>query len=313
MSGLFTVTPFAALGTTAALVLTDGSLAEPARDRLRAELDLCDRVCSRFRDDSELEGLNRSAGRGPVPVSDLLLDALDAALRAARLTGGLVDPTVGRALNLVGYDRDFGLIAPDGPPLQLAVRPVPGWRAVTLDRARRTVALPPGVRLDLGATAKALCADRAARSIAGALGGGVLVSLGGDVAVAGPAPVAGWPVRITNDHAAPLDGPGPVVAIHDGGLATSSTSVRRWRRGGRPVHHLIDPHTSAPAGEHWSSVSVAAASCLDANIASCAAMIMGPAAPAWLRERRLPARLVPAAGPVQTLAGWPGEELAPCS
>jgi thiamine biosynthesis lipoprotein len=174
------------------------------------------------------------------------------------------------------------------------------------------VALRAGVRLDLGATAKALCADRAARAITSATGAGVLVSLGGDLSVAGPAPAAGWPVRITDDHAGPLDGPGPVVAVRDGGLATSSTTVRRWRRGGRAVHHLIDPVTSAPAVEHWRAVSVAAASCLDANIASCAAMLMGRSAPEWLARLGLPARLVPVDGPVVALAGWP-EEVPACS
>jgi FAD:protein FMN transferase len=312
VTDLCSVAPFAALGTTAALVLTDGSGANQALAVLRSELDRFDRACSRFRDDSELHHLNQAAGRGPVGVSALLFDAVRQAVRAARLTGGLVDPTVGAALELAGYDRDFGLIAEDGPPLRLTARPVPGWQAVTLDPGARTVALRAGVRLDLGATAKALCADRAARAIADATGAGVLVSLGGDLSVAGPAPATGWPVRITDDHAAPVAGPGPVVAIHDGGLATSSTTVRRWRRGGQPVHHLIDPVTSAPAKEHWRTVSVAAASCLDANIASCGAMLMGGRAPEWLARLGLPARLVPVDGPVVTLAGWP-EEVPACS
>lgn len=310
MSSVCAVASFPALGTTAVLALTDGSAAEQAEALLRAEIERFDLACSRFRDGSELHRLNADAGRGSVAVSALLFDAVREALRAAQLTAGLVDPTVGTALEMVGYDRDFALIPADGPPLRLVARPVPGWRRVTLDPARRTVALGRGVRLDLGATAKSLCADRAAHAIA-ATGVGVLVSLGGDVAVAGPPPADGWPIRITDDHAAPLDGPGPVVAVRHGGLATSSTAVRRWRRGGRPVHHLIDPHTSAPAAECWRSVSVAAGSCLDANIASCAAMLLGRSAPAWLTELGLPARLVPAdpaSGPVLALAGWPVEE-----
>ena len=118
--------------------------------------------------------------------------------------------------------------------------------------------------------------------IAGATGVGVLVSLGGDVAVAGPPPEEGWPIRITDDHADPLEAGGPIVTITSGGLATSSTSVRRWARGGQVLHHLIDPSTGAPAAEVWRTVSVAAGSCVDANIASCAAVIMGAAAPSWL-------------------------------
>ena len=306
------VASFPALGTTAALALTAPDSARTAKSILREELDRLDVACSRFRDDSELTRLNSAAGRGPVRVSDLLLDAVEAALRAAVLTDGRVDPTVGTALEMVGYDRDFGRIAPDGPPLDFSARPVPGWRAVTVDRTASTVALRPGVRLDLGATAKAFCADRAALAIAAATGAGVLVSLGGDVAVAGPPPDGGWSVKIDADHTAPLDGPGPVVAIHQGGLATSSTTVRRWRRGGEEVHHVIDPATSAPARECWQTVTVAAGSCLDANIASCAAVVMGPSAPAWLQDLRLPARLVDATGVVTAVAGWP-QEVPVCS
>ncbi len=187
------VATFPALGTTAALALTGGD-ERRAESILRDQLERLDLACSRFRDDSELTRVNAAAGRGPVRVSELLLDAVDASLRAAVLTGGRVDPTVGTALEMIGYDRDFGLIPPDGPPLGFTARPVPGWEAVTLDRAASTVALRPGGRLDLGATAKALCADRAATSNAAATGAGVLVSLGGYIAVAGPAPQDGWAV-----------------------------------------------------------------------------------------------------------------------
>lgn len=302
------IATFPALGTTASLVTTDEGVAGRALSILEQELASIDATCSRFRGDSEIEALNSRAGTGPVPVSPLLLDAVDAAVRAARITGGLVDPTVGVALELAGYDRDFALIDPDGPPLTYVARPVPGWEAVTVNRRDGSVALRAGTRLDLGATAKALCADRAAARIADATGAGVLVSLGGDIAVAGPVPAGGWPVKVGPDHAAPLDGRGPVVAVHSGGLATSSTAVRRWRRGGRVAHHLIDPASSHPVTTCWDTVSVAAGSCLDANIASCAAMVMGPAAPAWLEQRGLPGRLVDLDGWTTMVAGWPGEE-----
>ena len=176
-----------------------------------------------------------------------------------------------------------------------------------MDGATATVQVPAGVTIDLGATAKALCSDRAARAIASSTGSGVLVSLGGDIAVAGPAPEEGWVVRVSHDHADPPEIGGPTVTIESGGLATSSTSVRRWIRGGKTMHHLIDPVTGAPAAEYWRTVSVAAGSCVDANIASCAAIIMGPAAPEWLNARRLPARLVAPGGGVTTVAGWPDE------
>ncbi len=294
------------MGTTAVLVLREATASEQALEILTAQLAAMDLAASRFRADSELSRVNGAGGR-PVPVSATLLDAVAVALRAARITNGLVDPTVGHALEAAGYDRDFAAVAADGPGLRIELQPVPGWERVRIDRAAATMQVPAGVVLDLGATAKARSADQAARAIAAATESGVLVSLGGDVAVAGPPPEEGWIVRLAHHHAEPPDGGGPVVSMHSGGLATSSTSVRRWIRGGATLHHLIDPATGAPAAEYWRTVSVAAGSCVDANIASCAAIIMGPAAPGWLADRQLPARLVAPGGRVTTVAGWPDE------
>ena len=301
---------FPALGTSAVMLVTDTAVTPGARAILEAEIAAIDRACSRFREDSELQGLNRRSGEA-VQVSPLLLDAIDVALRAARITGGRVDPTVGTAMRVIGYDRPFRDVAPDGEAVVVSIAPVPGWRLVDVDRLRRTVRIPAGVELDLGATAKALCADLAAQAIWRATGVGVLIGLGGDIATAGPAPDGGWSVLVADDHASPPDGPGEVVAISSGGVATSGTAVRRWARGGRPMHHLIDPTTGLPADPTWRTVSVAAATCVDANIASTAAMILGDDAPSWLAARALPSRLVRRDGKVVTAGGWPGPE-APC-
>jgi thiamine biosynthesis lipoprotein len=166
-----------------------------------------------------------------------------------------------------------------------------------------------GVELDLGATAKALASDRAARRIATATGASALVSLGGDVAVAG-AHGRAWPVRVAEDHAAPLDAPGPVVAIGSGGLATSSTRVRSWPTDRGVAHHVIDPRTGRPAETPWRTVSVAAGSCLAANVLSTGALVVGSGAPAWLAERGAHARLVGLDGAVRLVGGWPVEERA---
>ena len=231
-------------------------------------------------------------------------------LRAARLTDGDVDPTVGAAMNAVGYDRDFSLVQLEGPAVKLTVRTIPGWRQVEFDEAARLIRVPPGVRLDLGATAKAWAADRSTARIAAGLGCGVLVSLGGDIAVSGPPPADGWRVRVQDISGRPEDppaGPSAVVTIAGGGLATSSTAARRWRRGGDVLHHILDPRTGLPAAPVWRTVSVAAASCTDANIASTAAVIRGHAAPDWLTRLGLPARLVDEDGRVHTIGGWPAE------
>lgn len=301
---------FRALGTTAVMIISDREATAEARRIFEEEIDAMDRVASRFRADSELSDLERRAGV-PVQVSERLAEVLAVGLRGAEVTGGRVDPTVGNALGALGYDRDFARLDPDGPPLQLTVRPVPGWTCVRLDHATRTVRVPAGVTLDFGATAKALCADRAAGAIYGETGVGVLVGLGGDLSAAGPAAEGGWRVQVADRYDHPGSGPAQTVLIRQGGLATSGTSTRRWTRGGRMLHHLIDPRTGQPAPEAWRTVSVAAASCVDANIASTAAILLADDAPRWLEERALPARLVTPEGRVVTVAGWPAEETEP--
>jgi FAD:protein FMN transferase len=301
--------PFSVFGTTATLLVTEPGRLGQARAIADAELAAVDVACSRFRPDSELSRLNASDG-AVMSISELFAELLEAALRAARLTDGAVDPTCGQALAEIGYDRDFALLQAAGAPSPRARRPVrrvPGWRCIQLDRRRRLAQLTGGAQLDLGATAKAWAADRCAELIAAKADCGALVSLGGDIAVSGPPPEDGWRVRVTDDHAAAPEAPGQTVTIRSGGLATSSTTVRAWAVGGRRVHHIIDPATGQPARSCWRTVSVAAGSCVDANTASTAAIIRSEAAAGWLQEAGLPARLVREDGTVETTAGWPSD------
>lgn len=303
---------FGALGTTAVLVANPAEATRPALEVLRDELAVIDETCSRFREDSELVRLNSAAGRWRA-VSAALLEAIEVALLAARQTDGAVDPTIGGAMRLIGYDRDFSKVARDGPPLELMIAPVPGWQQVEVDRSRSRVRVPAGVEIDLGATAKALAADRAARRAARVTAAGVLVGLGGDLSMAGEPPQGGWLVRVTDDHRGPLDAFGQTVSVESGGLATSSTVARSWRRGGRTLHHIVDPSTGMPADGYWRTVSVAASSCVDANTAATAALVKGAEAPDWLEGSRLPARLVSLDGYVRTVGAWPSEEPLPAT
>lgn len=318
-----------ALGTTARIVVWP-----PERlpgllrvvDHEIAELDL---QASRFREDSEVSALH-GAGPGSYQVSDGLAEAIAIALAAARWTGGLADPALGSALIELGYDRDFAAIEPseDAPPPPTHRQPA--WPMVRLEGNRLT--LPPGIRLDLGATAKGLGADRAARAAHRAAGdGGVLVSLGGDVAVAGRPPAGGWPLLVADEHrqvraarslvprTRPASGtrePGPFadprtaqqVRLVRGGLATSSVTCRQWLRGGQVMHHIVDPRTALPVEGPWRTVSVAAASCAEANAAATAAIVAGEDAPAWLSRHELPARLIGHNGQIIRTKGWPERE-----
>jgi thiamine biosynthesis lipoprotein ApbE len=209
-----------ALGGSMRVVVTRPAglgAAKAAVDKVVAEIDA---AASRFREDSELTRLNEMPERD-VTVSPLLARAIAAALRGAQLTGGAVDPTVGSAVRLAGYDADFERIPTDGAPIRLVANRIPGWQAIRFSAATRTVRIPIGVEIDLGATAKALASDLAAHAASEAIGGaGVLVSLGGDIAVAGEAPPGGWAIQTSEDSAAPIRQGEESVTVTSGGLAT---------------------------------------------------------------------------------------------
>ena len=291
------------------LAVSDPAALDEARHVLTDRLAAVDDAASRFRSDSEVARLDEAAGAW-TPVTSLLTELLTVALRAARLTDGDVDPTVGAALCGLGYDRDFARIDPTGTVVTAAV---PGWQTIELDAAAQRVRMAPGVRLDLGATAKAWTADSAAAEITRRTGTGCLVSIGGDIAVAGPAPDGGWGVRVedvTGNPDRPASGPHAVVRISDGGLATSSTQARRWQRGGLDLHHLVDPRSGMPPAPAWRTVSAAAGRCVDANIVTTATIVRGRAAWPWLRQVGVPVRLVTVDGEVLTVGGWPQEAAA---
>ena len=302
MSALLQAARFRALGTTAEVITTRPEALTDATHILTRTLDDVDAAASRFRPDSELALLEHHPGC-PTCVSELLGQLIAAALHAARQTDGAVDPTVGSALVALGYDRDFDEVAGDGEAVR--GQSVPGWRTVGWNPLRREVTIPPGVRLDFGATAKAWAADRSAALIHEATGSPVLVNLGGDIAIAGEPPSGGWPVQIADDHNEPLGAGAETIALTSGGLATSTSAVRNWRRGGRTIHHIVDPATGEPASPVWRTVSVVAASALDANTASTAAMVMGTSAPTWLERLGLAARLVATDGRVARTGSWP--------
>ncbi len=287
------------------VVVTDPALVVAAAELVDRELDRVEAVASRFRADSELSRVARAAdGTTAMRISADLAEAVAVGLRAAEVTAGAVDPTVGAALCRLGYDRDFADVAAGVDGSLPDPAPVPGWRSVRLDPTVPSLVLPAGVVLDLGATAKAWAADRAAAAVAGRLGCGVLVSLGGDLAVRG-APDGTFSVGVADvcgDPGAPV-----AVRVGQGGLATSGIGNRHWTLGGRPVHHLVDPATGLPVDSPWRTATVAAASCVDANTASTAAMVLGEDAPAWLADRALPSRLVATDGTVTTVAGWPDD------
>jgi thiamine biosynthesis lipoprotein len=307
-----------ALGTYVQLVVDGADELEAARSLASSMLDDIDRTCSRFRDDSDLSRANREAGRW-VQVDPLLAAAVRAALDAAEQTDGLVDPTLGHSLVSVGYDRDFDVVRlGDGPTAIPLPAVTDAWRWVEVDPAGG-VRVPGGVALDLGATGKAFASDLISSAIGIRLGIGCVLSLGGDVAV-GNAVLAGddgigddpadgdsstvpvpWQVAISET---PDEPPAALITLPAGGLATSTVMARRWHRGGAAMHHLLDPATGCPVDPVWRTASVIAPTCLAANTASTATVIMGSRAVDWLDRRGLSARLVGSDGSVQLLGDW---------
>ncbi|MDQ4490424.1 FAD:protein FMN transferase [Sinomonas sp. ASV486] len=283
------------------LVVSDPAALGPALELVRDLLHRVDEAASRFRPDSEL---NRLVQAGGGTVSPLLAGLLDCALDTAERSRGAVVPTLGRPLAELGFgpapvsDASASPVASEVAGTSSVVPrivPAESWRDVRLDGSVLTV--PPGVVLDLGATAKAASADLAAREVFARFETSVLVSLGGDIATAGS---ESWEVLVQD---LPSD---PVTQVRlDGGwaIATSSTQKRRARQS--HAQHILDPWTSLPAPELWRSVSVAAPDCLSANMASTGAVVLGTRGVAWLRELGYPARLVRSDGDVVELNGWP--------
>jgi thiamine biosynthesis lipoprotein len=240
-----------------------------------------DRVFSRFRPDSELNRVNCSAGRF-VAVSPLFAQTLAVALHAARETEGLVDPTLGAALEAAGYDLDFASLAPVEEPPRTG--PPGAWRSVLLIGCR--VGLPRGLRLDLNGVVKSLAVDDALKLLSGP----GFVSAGGDVAARG-----GLTVALPD---------GEAVSLRQGALATSSSAKRRWTRNGEVQHHLIDPATGRPSASLWEQVTACGASCLAADIAAKAGFLLGEDGPGWLDRRRIPARFLSPRGSAVANESW---------
>lgn len=296
---------FAALGTTAFVAVRGADDLGAARRLAEEVLRDIDRVCSRFRDDSDLGAVNAHPGRW-VEVDPLLVTAVAVALEAARETGGLVHPLLGRRLVQLGYDRDFDALVDVGDAgVEVDLPLASAWELICLDPAG-AVRIPEGTSLDLGATGKAWAADLVASAYEQELGSSAIISVGGDVRIARPG-CTPWPIAVSERPGADPD---TVVALDRGGVATSSTQVRRWTRGGVRRHHLLDPRTGAPAREVWRTVTATGPTCAAANAASTAAVVLGDEARPWLESRGIAARLVGADGHVEVTGGWPVDRSA---
>lgn len=299
---------FPALGTSVFVAVREArDLAAAHRLAVEVLRDV-DEVCSRFRDDSDLSRVNAHPGTW-VEVDPLLVAAVTVAVDAARETDGLVHPLLGRQLVQLGYDRDFDCVVHLHGVADTTVEtdlPDPrGWERIGLDPAG-AIRIPDGTSLDLGATGKAWAADLVAHAYDEELGSSAIISVGGDLRIARPG-AQPWPIAVSER---PGDDADTVVTLDRGGLATSSTQVRRWSRAGARRHHLLDPRTGAPALEVWRTVTATGPTCTAANAASTAAIVRGHLALPWLESRGVAARLVDSEGTVTVTRSWPVDRSA---
>lgn len=271
---------WAAMGTTARLVVVGGdeTLVALATDRI----DTLEQRWSRFLPTSEISRLNAAAGT-PCVVSDDTALLVEQLVIAWQRTGGRFDPTVLDTLLALGYDRAWPF-AHAGSSSEAVVSP--GCHGIEVDRRSGLVWLPDGVHLDPGGLGKGLAADLVASALMMAGADGVLVELGGDVRVVGDAPDGGaWRVEI-EDPVAPTETIA-VVQTTDGGVATSSTSKRRWRLAAdqhhREVHHVVDPRTGRSALTAATSATALAPSAALAEVGATVALLDGDLAGApWV-------------------------------
>jgi FAD:protein FMN transferase len=266
---------FAAMGCE--VVVSGGTPTEHlAIERLFSEREL---MFSRFLPQSELNRVNASAGC-PVVVSSMFADTLRIALEAAEDTEGMVQPTLGAALEGAGYTRDSLLLEPDPWP------PAPARPSSPVLTLGRVVMLAAGAKLDLNGVVKSRAVDDAVALLTGK----GFVSAGGDLAARGELTVA-------------LPG-GGAVSLRRGGLATSGRTKRWWLRGGRVQHHLIDPETGLPSASPWSQVTACGATCLAADVAAKAGFLLGERGPGWLDRKSIPARFLNNGGDVTLNKTW---------
>ena len=271
---------FACFGSRCTVIVADDRVPD-ARDAVaRAHWRMLEwhAQFSRFQPDSEVTRLNQ-APEETVAVSPMMRRVLDAAVRAAHATGGLVDPTLLGEIERAGYDSHF---ESEGLPLAVALalaperapgRPAPdsNWRRLRTDRRAGTVTRPPGVRIDPGGIAKGVFADELASLLSGY--GAFVVDCGGDMRLGGRLGL----VREVHVASPFDDSTLHTFAVVRGGVATSGVGRRSWLdRDGRPAHHLLDPASGRPAFTGIVQVTALAPTATEAETLSKAALLSGP-------------------------------------
>lgn len=266
---------FRAMGTEMLICVDNGSDQPPVElANVPAWFEEWEQILSRFRLNSELSQLNR-AGSQPIMVSETLWQVFQSALIAEKFTGGLVTPTVARAVLEAGYDRDFKLMAGRTfIPVMFEPAPVSPLELVTWDESNRCLYLPEGVQLDFGGIAKGWAAEQVVQRLKHL--GSVLMNCGGDIAMSGPLlDSSPWEVGVFKPFDRSSGYVGMMYFDHGCGVATSATDRRRWMQESQLRHHIIDPRMGLSAATDVVSATVVAPNAIEAESASKSVLIRG--------------------------------------
>jgi thiamine biosynthesis lipoprotein len=289
---------FRVMGSEAHILVVAGrdrSIGDGPVAAARAYLEHLEQRWSRFLPDSDVTRINLSSGR-PVEVDTDTITLFVTMLDAWRLTHGGFDPTVLPAVMAIGYrasiddPRRYTILPSDDLRLD-------GMGEIDIDPDRRAVIVPAGVVVDAGGIGKGLAADLTVARLLADGADGALVSIGGDLAMAGTPPDAdGWLIAVEQPD--PADGVLCTLAVSGGGVATSSTRSRRWTIGGQCRHHIIDPVAGSPSTTDLAAVTVIARSGWLAEAHATTALLSGSAHVIdYLDRHELTAIAVPGDGP----------------
>jgi thiamine biosynthesis lipoprotein len=279
-----------ALGTTWSVKWVSRTAPQPGRrdelhDRVASILARIDRGMSNWREDAELARFNRQAELTGFEFSSETRQVIIAALAIARETNGAFDPTVGPLVALWGFGPDAALEEPTEQEVARQRARV-GWPLLAWDREGRLVRRVPGVELDLSAIAKGYAVDAIVHELVRDRPLGLLVEVGGEVRALGTT-LHGEPWRVgIQDPTARGDDLEAVLALTGAALATSGDYRNLRVAAGKRRSHVIDPRTGRPLDNRVASASVVAPTCMEADAAATALMVLGPdLGMAWVEKR----------------------------
>jgi FAD:protein FMN transferase len=264
----------ALMGTCVTIQVVDANPVPDAADEIAERVERAfgwfravEARCTRFNPQSEAMQLTARIGV-PVPASEILFEAVRFAVAVAEATGGAFDPTVGRQMEARGFNREYVT----GAIVRIPLDPAAGvsYRDIHLDSDRRAITLNRPLILDLGAVAKGLAIDLAARELRPLRD--FAIDAGGDLYLGGRGPAkTPWSVGIRHprEDVQLMD----AISVSDAAVCTSGDYERR--SDDREGHHILDPRAGVSA-DGVASVTVVAPSAMVADALATAAFVLGP-------------------------------------